>query len=197
MRRLMTLALGALVALPLLNCSQKPKFEPAKNDILGGLQAKKRKLNGKGVMAEVAIGESRKLQTAIHKAELEARAMLGRSLEAKTSSLQKRFEEEVGAEYLDHFSQAVKSVTDQVITGTTLQETPFEQDAEGNYRVYGLMVLDSEAYLKGLADAMAANQAMKARWRASKGYKELDDEIAAFRDWKRQKGAPPQAAQGL
>jgi hypothetical protein len=206
MRRLTTPAacLMSLVALMAIHCSHKPKFEPAKNDILGRLQEKKQKLNRKGVLAEVAIAESRDLQTAINKAELEARAKLGRSIESKASSLQKKFQEEVGREYSDHFSQTVKSVSDQVLQGATLAETPFEQDGEGRYRVYGLLVLDAETYGKALAGQLEADKAMRDRWRASRAYKELNDEIAAFQQWKRAEAVPAApaapgaaAAQGL
>lgn len=194
MKDMMKIAACLALALPLLNCSHKPKFQPAKNDILGEEQSRKKKLNEKGTLAEIGIGESKNLQTAIDKAELDARARLTRSLETKTSSLQKKFREEVGGETSDHFSQAVKSVTDRVLRGTTLVETPFEQDGEGTYRVYGLMVLDASIYQKGLADQLEADQALRDRWRASKAYKELNDEVAAFQEWKRQEAAPPMTA---
>lgn len=197
MQRLKQLALGLMMALPLVNCSQKPKaFAPAKNDVLGELQEKKKKLGEKGVLAEVGIGESKNLQTAINKAELEARARLTRALETKTSSLQKKFQEDVGREFTDHFSQTVKSISDRILRGTTLAETPFEQNGEGVYRVYGLMILDAEMYAKGLAEQLEADQALRDRWRASRAYKELNDEVQAFQEWKRQEALPP-SAQGL
>ena len=184
MNRLKTLSACLVAALPLLHCSQKPKFETTKNDLYGELQNKKRKLNEKGVVAEVAIAESRNLQTGIDKAELEARAKLSRSLESKTSSLQKKFQEEVGREFSDHFSQTVKSISDRMLRGTSLTDTRFEQDGEGNYRVYGLMVLDSDLYLKSLSGELDADKAMRDRFRASRAYKELNDEIRAFQEWK-------------
>jgi hypothetical protein len=200
MNGLKTIAACLLATLPLLNCSHnKPKFEPAKNDLFGELQGKKRKLNEKGVIAEVAIGESRNLQTGIDKAELGARAQLSRSLESKTSSLQKKFQEEVGREFSDHFSQTVKSISDQMLRGTTLKDTRFEQDGEGTYRVYGLMVLDSDLYLKALSAELEADKATRDRFRASRAYKELNEEIEAFREWKKQEAAPqtaPLSAQG-
>ncbi len=182
--------MAAMAALPLMNCSHKPKFEPAKNDLYGELQKKKQKLNEKGVVAEVAIGESKSLQTGIDKAELEARAKLARSLESKTSSLQKKFQEEVGREFSDHFSQTVKNLSDRMLRGTTLADTRFEQDAEGNYRVYGLMVLDADLYLKSVTADLDADKARRDRFRASRAYKELNDEIQAFQEWKKQEAAP-------
>ncbi len=190
MKNLKTLALCLAAALPLLNCSHKPKFEPTKNDLYGELQKKKMKLNEKGLIAEVAIGESKNLQTGIDKAELEARAKLSRSIESKTSSLQKKFQEEVGREFTDHFSQVVKNVSDQLLHGTTLQETRFEQNGEGTYRVYGLMILDAEMYMKALANELDADKANRDRFRASKAYKELNEEVNAFQEWKRKEATP-------
>jgi hypothetical protein len=185
-----------LLALPLLHCSHKPEFEPARNDILGELQKKRKKLNEKGVIAEVALAESRDLQTGMNKVELEARARLARSLESRISSLQKRFQEEVGRESGDHFSQTVKGLSDQLVRGTALAETPFERDREGNYRVYGLMILDGDLYGKALSAQLEADNALRDRWRASRAYKELNEEMAAFQEWKRQEAAPATGAQG-
>jgi hypothetical protein len=187
------LAACIIAVLPLMNCSKKPKFESVKNDIFGELQKKKAKLGEKGILAEVAIGESRSLQTGIDKTELEARAKLSRALESKTSSLQKKYQEEVGREFTDHFSQTVKTISDQMLRGTTLQETRFEQNGEGIYRVYGLMILNSELYMKALAGELEADKANRDRWRASKAYKELNDEVAAYQLWKKQEAAPQMA----
>lgn len=190
MRSLKMMAAGLLLALPLVNCSHKPKFEPAKDNLLEKMQARKKKLNDKGMLAEVALGESPDLQTAMDKAELAARAKLARAVESRTSSLQKRFQEEVGGDHAEHFSQAVKSVSDQVLRGSSLAETPFEQDGEGLYRVCGLMVLDADLYAKALGSQLDADKALRDRWRASKAYKELDAEIAAYREWKKTEAAP-------
>jgi hypothetical protein len=190
MQKLKTIAICLVATLPLFNCAHKPKFEKVKNDVFAELQAKKKKLNDKGVIAEVAIAESRSLQTGIDKVELEARGKLSRSLESKTSTLQKKFQEEVGREFSDHFSQVVKTISDQMLHGTSLQETRFEQNEEGVYRVYGLMTLDSDLYLKALTNEMDADKANRDRFRASKAYKELNDEVAAYQAWKQQEAAP-------
>lgn len=182
-------AAACLLALPLLHCAGKAKFEPAKVDLFAELQGKQRKLNEKGVAAEVAIGESRDLQTGIDKAELQARARLTRSLEAKTSSLQKKFREEVGRQESEHFSEAVKSVSDQVLRGASMRETRFEKNGEGMYRVYALMVLDSDLYMKALAGELEADKATRDRFRASKAYKELNEEVRAFEAWKAEETA--------
>ncbi len=190
------IAVILVVTLPLTHCSNKPKFDPVKNDRYGELQAKKQKLNEKGILAEVAIGESKNLQTGIDKTELEARAKLSRSMESKTSSLQKKFQEEVGKDISDHFSQVVKTISDEMMRGSTMQETSFEQNADGLYRVYGLMILDSQLYMKAMAGEMEADKANRDRWRASKAYKELNDEVTAFQQWKKQEATQP-TTQGM
>jgi len=186
---------GLIATLALINCSHKPKFTPAKNDFFSELQSKQKKLNEKGILAEVAIAESKNLQTGIDKVELESRAKLSRSVASKTSTLQKKFQEEVGNEFSDHFSQVAKTISDEMLRGTSLQETRFEQNGDGEYRVYGLIVMDSELYMKALAGELTANKASEDRFRASKAYKELNDEVAAYTEWKR-KEALPQTAQG-
>ena len=191
---------GLLAALAVLNCSQKPKFPPVKNDVFGELQTKQKKLAEKGILAEVAIAESKNLQTGIDKVELEARAKLSRSVESKTSTLQKKFQEEVGRELSDHFSQVAKTISNEMLRGTTLQEIRFEQNGEGDYRVYGLIVMDSELFMKALAGELAADKASQDRFRASKAYKELNDEVAAYDEWKRKEAVPqtmPPTAQGM
>jgi len=189
--------LAGLFSLVFWNCSgNKPKFKAASNNHLEKLQKKKNKFNKKGILAEIAIGESTNLQVAINKAELEARAKLSRSVESKTSSLQKKFQEEVGNEFLDHFKQVAKTVTDRVMHGTSLVETPFEKNGDGVYRVYGLMVLDYELYAKALSGEISANNAMKTRWQASRAYQELEDEVKAYQQWKQEQNRPPAPQKG-
>jgi len=180
-----SIIISVTAGLLFFSCASKQKFEPVKNNYMKKLQAKKKKYNKKGIPAEIALGESLDLQTAINKAELEARARIARSVESKTSSLQKKFQDEAGDEFLDHFSQATKNITDRVLRGSTLMDSPFERNKEGVYRVYGLMVLDYDIYAKTLEDEIAANKAMKARWLASKAYKDLNEEVKEYNEWKK------------
>jgi hypothetical protein len=149
------------------------------------LLAKKKQLNSQGVLAEVATFASRDLQTGINKVELETRAMLTRSLETKTSSLQKSFREEAGEEFLEHFTTATKSISSRVLTGTTLSEVPFFKEDNGKYRVVGLMIMDPKVFAEALAAEAEANEAMKVRFHASKAYKNLNDEVAAYENFKK------------
>ncbi|MFC1585679.1 hypothetical protein ACFL5V_09050, partial [Fibrobacterota bacterium] len=151
--------------------------------------AKKQELLKQGILAEFATAESQDLQTAINKVELETRGALTRALESKNSSLQKRFTEEVGDEYLEHFTQVTKNVASRVLQGTTLMESPYQEVKDTGYRAFGLMVMDPKVFAEALAAEMAANEAMKTRWLASKAYKELDEEAKAFDKFKAEQNA--------
>jgi hypothetical protein len=175
----------------LSGCASKPKMKGTRksSDPLGKLMKKKQELLKKGILSEVATAESEDLQTAINKVELETRGALTRALESKNSNLQKRFIEEVGEEYLEHFTQVSKNVANRVLQGSTLMQNPYHETKDGNYRVYGIMVMDPKAFANALAAEMAANKAMKTRWLASKAYKELDEEARAFEKFKAEQEA--------
>ena len=181
-----SLLLVAALALVLSACggSDKPMGNNYEEAYMN-LMAKKKQLNAQGVLAEVATFGSRDLQTGINKVELETRAMLTRSLESKTSSLQKSFREEAGEEFLEHFTTATKTVSSRILTGTTLSEVPFFKEDNGKYRVVGLMIMDPKVFAEALAAEAEANEAMKVRFHASKAYKNLNDEVAAYENFKK------------
>ncbi len=183
-KKLQPVALLLVASMTLFHCSSKPKFDPVKNDIYGDMQNRKKKLADKKIISEIGIGESLKFQIGIDKAELDARAKLSRSLETKVTTLQKKFQEEVGGDLADHFSETVKSISDQIIRGTSISETHFEQNSEGNYRVYSLIILDADLYAKALAEQLSAQKALQDRFRATVAYRELNDEAKAFQEWK-------------
>ena len=187
----------ALLGWSLIGCAAKFKGT-SDDDQLGRLTEKKNNFMKEGILAEVAVAKSKDLQTGINKVELEARAKLTRAVETKTSTMQKQFKEEVGNEFLDHFTQVSKSVASTVLTGTTVLETPY-REKKGMFEVYGIIVMDPKAFKEALAEQLAANQAMKTRWLASKGYADLEKEAAAFEKFKKDMATPageaPTAAQ--
>ena len=188
---LMTTVISFAMAMGLAACGgSSPKWEGgAKNDdIRGQLMAQKAKLAQKGILATVATATSKDLQTAIDKVELDCRAQMARALETKIENMQKQFKEEVGDEYLSTFSNVTNGITSTVISGTILQESPYRRGKDGTYEVHGLMVLDSKLFKDALAQQMAANQALKARWAASKAYEDLDKEVKEFEEYKKEQG---------
>lgn len=181
---LISLALSVLLVA--CGSSNTQKTDDKTGDYLVEMMQKKKELNAQGVLAEYATFTSKDLQTGINKVELETRAMLTRSLETKTSSLQKSFREEAGEEYMEHFTTATKSVSSRVLTGTSMNDIKFIKDEETKkYRVVGLMVMDPKIFAEALKAEAEANEAMKVRFHASKAYKSLNDEVAAYDDWKK------------
>ena len=61
---------------------------------------------------EAASATSRDMDLALNKAETEARAKVGRTMQAKINSMQKKFEEEVVAELIDEGYVQTELVTD-------------------------------------------------------------------------------------
>lgn len=183
-----TTLISLVVSILLVSCggSNTQQVDDKAGEYLVEMMQKKKELNSQGVLAEYATFTSKDLQTGINKVELETRAMLTRSLETKTSSLQKSFREEAGEEFMEHFTTATKSVSSRVISGTSMNDVKFFKDEETNkYRVVGLMVMDPKIFAEALKAEAEANEAMKIRFQASKAYKNLDDEIAAYDDWKK------------
>lgn len=83
-----------------------------------------------------------------------------------------------------------KSVASTTLTGTTLLESPY-REKDGVYEVFGIIAMDPKTFKNALAEQLAANEAMKTRWQASKGYAELDKEAQAFDKFKQDMAIPP------
>ena len=179
----------ATAASLLAGCATTYLGSAKSDDPLGQLAKKRDALAQRGVLAAAARAESRDLQTGISKVELETRGILTRAIEAKTSSLQKSFQDEVGSEFSTHFASATKTVASRILTGSFLQEHFYQQaDKNGNYQVYGLMVLDPEKFKAALEAEMAAEKAMHDRFLASKAYAELKKEAEEYDQYKRDLG---------
>lgn len=94
--RILKLGMLAILGWSLTGCAAKIKGGLDDEDPYARLSAKKNRLMSDGILAEIAVAKSKDLQTGINKVELEARGKLTRAVEAKTSTLQKQFKEEVG-----------------------------------------------------------------------------------------------------
>jgi hypothetical protein len=132
---------------------------------------------------------SQDLQVAVDKASTGARAEIGRSLETKVNSLQKRFEEETGvgqeAQLLQQFTQATKLVVSTTMNGSRMKDQKTVRD--GNmYRAYVLMELPLGEANALLLDEIKKNKELYTRFRASETFKDLDSEVQKYEEWKQQ-----------
>ncbi len=130
-----------------------------------------------------ATGESRDLQVALNKAELEGRTALASQLEVKLGGLQRRFVEETGlgadATALGEYEQTAKAVISQVLIGSHAREQQFTLDA-GTYRAWVLMELPVGEASKALLERLKQQEAIVTRIRASEAFKELNAEVEKY-----------------
>lgn len=181
--RLLAVALAFSIAACSSSGQSSAKNKENPNTIL---MDKKRDLNSKGVVAEVASSKSGDLQMAREKVEQASRAQLARSLEAKVTTLQSQFKEEAGEEFLEHFKSVSKTVTSRVLNGTTLSDFEYVEQEGGKYEGWGLMIMDPKLFRDALAEEMNADKAMKTRFMATKAYEELDKEVAQYENFKKE-----------
>jgi transcription antitermination factor NusG len=138
-----------------------------------------------------ATATSQDIQLAINKAQTEGRNQVAQQVEVKFDGLQKRFQEETGltneSEYLDQFTSAYKSIVSTVLHGSRIskQETITEKNI---FRTYVLIEMPIGEANEQLMNKIKANQNLYTRFRATQAYKELDDEIEKFEQWKRDQG---------
>ncbi|MFQ5605000.1 MAG: LPP20 family lipoprotein [bacterium] len=132
---------------------------------------------------------SRDLNLAIEKAMINARAEIARQYELKIEGMTKSFQEEVGSdedsEINQFFSQTVKSVVSTQLMGSRASKTKHVKDGN-NYRVYVLVEYPIGAANQAFMNALKANRNMYTRFRASEAFKEMDDEVQKYEEWKKQ-----------
>ena len=140
----------------------------------------------------VAESKSRTLQFAADKAKNLARVELGNQFQVKIAALFKQFREEVGspedAEYLEQATAVSKAVVSEVLNGAKLLKQDVRQDDAGLNQVFVLMELAVGEANAALMAKVKANNNLYTRFRASKGFQELDKEVKEYEEWKEKEG---------
>ena len=177
MRRIAGAVAGCLTAMMLLaGCSSAPKGMQSVSE--GKIPAwYSRVPQDSNYILAANTATSQDLQLAYDRATTGARAEIGRQVELKVSSLQKRFEEETGltqdAQLMQQFTQATKTVVSTTLSGTRVREKTHLQDGDV-YRAYVLVEYPVGATSRALLQAIRNNEQMLTRLRASQVYKELE-----------------------
>ncbi|MBI3111892.1 MAG: hypothetical protein HYZ01_10005 [Ignavibacteriales bacterium] len=131
---------------------------------------------------------SQDLQLAIDKATQGGRTEVGRMVETKVNGLQKRFTEETGtannAQLLDMFTSASKTIVSTSLSGSRVAKQKTVKDGN-NWRAYVLVEYPVGAANQALMQQIKNNEQMYTKFRASQVYKELDDEVQKYEDWKK------------
>lgn len=140
-----------------------------------------------------ATATSRDLQTAVDKAEIDARNKIAQQIGTKLSGYQKRFKEEIGvadsSEYMETFTQAIKTVTSEVLNGSRAKEQDVRPEGQV-YRAFVLMEMPIGPANAQLMQKIRQNQAMYTRFRASQAFAELDKEVEKYEESRKQAGTP-------
>lgn len=128
------------------------------------------------------------MQMAIDKATNEGRTDVAKQMEIKVSAIEKRFREEVGvgenSQYLEQFTTANKQVVSNVLMGSKVKEQKFFKDGN-TWRAYVLVELPLGAAKEAMLQQIKNNEQMYTRFRATQTYKELDDEVGKYEQWKK------------
>jgi hypothetical protein len=177
--------LALAVSIGFTGCKSPPKMDSDKS-MFDYMQEQVAELSEDGGVAAVGLAESRNTQLAITKAKVEARKNLAQLIQVKIENLEKAFIEEVGeastSEINELFSSATKQITSQELQGTVPIMQKYEVD-DGVTTAYVLMVLNPDVVHQSLKKNSA--QHLYERFRASKAFEELDQEIKEFEEAER------------
>lgn len=138
-------------------------------------------------MFAAKIGQSQSPQMAVDKAVTDARAEIARQTEVWVSTYQKKFDEEVGlskdSELLQHFIQATKTVASASLVGSQIRYQALHKESSG-HTAYVLVEYPIGAAAEALSVQINKDNVMYTRFRASEGYKNLEEEVQKYEDWK-------------
>lgn len=137
---------------------------------------------------------SRDMGLAVENALTAGRAEIARQTEVRVQALQKRFQEETGfekdAQLLQQFTSATKTVVSTSLSGSKPRKQLPVQVGE-IYRAYVLTEYPVGAANQALIQQIKGNEQLYTRFRASQTYKELEDEVQKYDEWKKQQGQTP------
>ena len=171
-------------------CASSPRTTSDK-DVFGVLQEKASKITASGGLAAVGIGESRTIALAIDKAKVRARTEMAHIISTKVDSLRKQFAEEIGegkgSEVNAMFSSADKHLASQELAGTAPTDIKY-QTKDGITTAYALVEQNPKILASAMENIGQQNKNMYTRFRASQAFKELDDEVKKYDEFKKNQG---------
>ncbi|MDK9699426.1 MAG: LPP20 family lipoprotein [bacterium] len=123
---------------------------------------------------------SQDMQLAVDKAAAGAREEIGRQVEAKILSMQKRFDEEVGlgkdAKLLQMYTDATKIVVNTTLNGTHVKDKSLLKDDE-YWRAYVLVEYPIGEMNANFVRSVKQNTELYTRMRAAEAFQELEKSV--------------------
>jgi len=140
-------------------------------------------------MYAVSTNSNKNLEMGLDTAKHQARTDLTTQMESKISGMFKRFREDIGvgedAELTAMATAVTKEVYSQVLSGAKPKRQEIQK--EGNlFNIYILYELSLADMNSAVVDKVKANKNMYTRFRASQGFKELEEEVGKYEDWKKE-----------
>jgi len=133
-------------------------------------------------------GTSKDMDLAVQKASTDARAEIGRQMELKVNALQKKFAEEVGtgdnSQLLEQFTTATKTVVSTELTGSKIAKKSIQKDGN-NFRAYVLAEYPIGAAQQAFMKQISKNEELYTRFRSGEAFKELEEDVKKYEDWKK------------
>lgn len=135
-----------------------------------------------------ATAESRDMQVANDEAELVARNSLGQQMAVKIDGVAKRMVQQTGepvdATMLKQLEFAQKNIVSTELSGSRTAKREVVPNGP-TFRVYVLMELPVGKANEALLSKLKSDRDMYTRFRATKAFEELDDEVKKYEEWKK------------
>lgn len=129
---------------------------------------------------------SRKMQLALDKAVTGARGEIANRLETRVEGMTKSFTEEVNDDMRQQYTQTQKTVTSQILRGTSPRQREIYEKDNGSYQAFVLMELPVGKAAKELLSKLQQNEEMYTRFRASEAFEEMNKAVEDYeKDQKR------------
>ena len=138
-----------------------------------------------------ATARSKDLQFAVDMAKNNTRVDLSQQLQTRISALFKQFREQTGspedAEFIEQASSVSKAVVSEAINGAKVSKQEVKEK-DKLYEAYVLMEMPVGEANTALMAKVKANQNLYTRFRASQGFKELEEDVEKYEQWKKEQG---------
>ena len=137
---------------------------------------------------ETGTSGSVRMATADEKAYLDASTKMARKLEQRIDAMQKSFTEEISSgnntnsNYVESFTSVKKSITSENLVGLTKVESAMMPNEEsGGYQAFVLVRYPVGAAAELLDNALSREEELYIKFKESKAFKELQEEIERYR----------------
>jgi len=156
-------------------------------DMENEFQRLRNKFIENGGIATIGQGSSERRNLAREKAITAALGLMAEAYEVKVERLRKSFEEEIGSsetELNETFLLVTKTVSSKVINGAMVRKTDYLIE-DGKYTAYIVHVIDPKVLNVSILGEAQNHQQLYQRFRASEAFKELNEEVKKFEEFKK------------